>query len=131
MAQVAAHPRLRSCPTTWCFDLTLQMLAFSSAQDIRLAFLAIFNDAHENRAINGLQDVCPSYNMPEEGGLAHICGYLHALCKFNDTAVHGWLSDSRIIAENSRWTPVQPGKNSDWRQHTSIRDTLLHAKKVA
>ena len=33
-----------------------------------------------------------------------------------------WLSDGRIIAENSRWTPVEPGKISDWRQHTSIRD---------
>ena len=95
MAQVAAQPRPRSRdesrPTTWRFDLTLQMPAFSSAQDVRLAFLAIFKDAHENRAINGLQDVCFSYNVPEEGGLAHMCGYLHASCKLNDTAVHGWL----------------------------------------
>ena len=58
-----------------------------------------------------------------------MCGYLHASYKINDTAVHGWLSDGRIFAENSRWTPVEPGKKSDWRAveaahhcDTSVRD---------
>ena len=64
-----------------------------------------------------------------------MCGYLHASYKINDTAVHGWLSDGRIFAENSRWTPVEPGKNSDWRQHTTVTPasgtSLLHAKKAA
>ena len=73
--------------------------------------------------------------MPQEGSIAHMWGYLHASYKINDTAVHGWLSDGRIFAENSRWTPVEPGKNSDWRQHTTVTPasgtSLLHAKKAA
>ena len=34
MAQVAAQPRIRVCPATERFDLTMQLPAFSPAEDI-------------------------------------------------------------------------------------------------
>ena len=58
MAQVAAQPRpsLRR-PTTWLFDLTLQLPAFLSAEDICLVFLVILEDTQSSRLISGLQDL--------------------------------------------------------------------------
>ena len=46
MAQVAAQFRPLMHPTTWCFDVTLQLPAFSSAEDFCLVFLTILKDAH-------------------------------------------------------------------------------------
>ena len=45
MAHVAAQPRPRVRPRTWRFDLTLQSPAFSSAEAVRLVFLAIRDHA--------------------------------------------------------------------------------------
>ena len=68
MAQVGAQPAPRMRPTTWRFDLTLRLPAFSSAEDVRLVFLAILEDAQGNRSIPGLQDLSYSYHVPEHGG---------------------------------------------------------------
>ena len=121
MAHVGAQPLPRVRPTTWRFDLTLRLPAFSSAEDVRLAFLAIFEDAQGNQSIPGLKDLSYSYNMPEHGGTAHISGYLHASSKISEAFVTKWLFDDRIIPGNTHWTPVEPGQNGDWRQHASIR----------
>ena len=121
MAHVGAQPLPRVRPTTWRFDLTLRLPAFSSAEDVRLAFLAILEDAQGNRSISGLKDLSYSYNMPEHGGTAHISGYLHASSKISEAFVTKWLFDDRIIPGNTHWTPVEPGQNGDWRQHASIR----------
>ena len=51
MAQVAAQPRPFVCPTTWQFDLTLQLPAFSSAEDVHLVFLAIQENEQDNLCI--------------------------------------------------------------------------------
>ena len=53
MAQVAAQPRPRVLPKTWQFDLTLQLPAFSSADDVRLAsvFLAILKGVQDYQTI--------------------------------------------------------------------------------
>ena len=62
MVQVAAQPRPRVLPKTWQFDLTLQLPAFSSADDI-LVILAILKGAQDYRAIPGLQDFSHSFDV--------------------------------------------------------------------
>ena len=78
MAQVAVQPRPRVRRRTWQFDLTLQLPAFSSAEDVHLVFLAILEDAQDNRSIPGLQELSCSDDVPEDGGTAHISGFLQA-----------------------------------------------------
>ena len=76
MAQVAAQPRIRVCPATERFDLTMQLPAFSPAEDICHAFLAIIKDAQENQVITALPDLCYSYdvqNIAELDTFADIC----------------------------------------------------------
>ena len=87
MAHVGAQllPRVR--PTNWLFDLTLRLPAFSSAEDVRLVFLAILEDEQGNRSIPGLKDLSYSYHMPEHGGTAHISRYLHASSKTSEAIV--------------------------------------------
>ena len=55
-SQVAAQPRPSVHPTTWCFDLALQLPTFSAAEDVCLVFLAIRKDVQDNQAIPGSQD---------------------------------------------------------------------------
>ena len=55
MAQVSALPLPLVRPTTWHFDLILQLPAFPSAEDICHLFLAILKDVQVNKAITGLQ----------------------------------------------------------------------------
>ena len=115
MAQ-AAPPRVRQ--TTWCFALRLQMPDFSTAQEVSDAFCSIFNDTQQ--AILGLEDFSFSYGVPE-GGFAHIRGYLHSSSKIAEASVQGWFPDARTPPETTRWTPVWPGKNREWRQGQSRR----------
>ena len=100
MAHVGAQPLPRVRQTTWRFDLTLRLPAFSSAEDVRLAFLAILEDAQGNRSIPGLNDLSYSYHMPEHCGTAYISGYLHASSKTSEAIVKKWLFDERIIPGN-------------------------------
>ena len=73
MAQVAAQPRPRVRPRlrTWRFDLTLQLPAFSSAEDVRLIFLDVLEDAQDNRSIPGFHTMCPK--MAELHTFPDIC----------------------------------------------------------
>ena len=108
MAHVGAQPLPRVRPTTWLFDLTLLLPAFSSAEDVSLVFLAILEDLQGNQSIPGLKDFSYSYHVPEHGGTAHVSGYLHASSKTSETIVKKWLVDNRIIPGNPHWTPVEP-----------------------
>ena len=40
-----------------------------------------------------------------------------------DSAVRTWIFDDRIIGEIV-WTPILPGKNGDWKQHSLIRSIV-------
>ena len=43
-----------------------------------LVFFAILEDVQGTQWIPGLQDLCYSYHVPEDGGTAHISRYLQA-----------------------------------------------------
>ena len=73
--------------------------------------------------------------MPEDGGTAHISGYLHASSKTSETTVKGWLFDARKNSGITSWTPVDPGQNGDWRQQRRWWPTIQaldarHAPRV-
>ena len=74
MAQVAAQPRprVRRRPKTLRFDLTLQLPAFSSAEDVRLVFFAILEDAQDNLSIPGLQELSYSTMCPKMRNCTHF-----------------------------------------------------------
>ena len=57
IAHVGAQPLPCVRPTTWRFDLTLRLPAFSSAEDVCVAFLNILKDAKGNQSIPGLKDL--------------------------------------------------------------------------
>ena len=72
-------------------------------------------------AINGLAQSSFSYDVPGEGGLAKISGYLHVNKPANltEATVRRWISDGRISGD-IEWTPVLPGRHGDWKQHSLI-----------
>ena len=107
------------------FALQLQMPDFSTAEEVRYAFCSIFNDMQQ--AIPGLEDFSFSHGVPE-GSIAHICGNLHSSSKIAEASVQGWFSDARIPPETTRWTPVWPGKNCDWRQDPQIQSISASCK---
>ena len=57
--------------------------------------------------------------MEELHTFPEICTQLARL-GLSTTTVKGWLFHDDIIPGNTRWTPVEPGQNGDWRQHNSI-----------
>ena len=50
-----------------------------------------------------------------------VLGYLHSSSKIAEASIQGWFSDDRIPPETTRWKPVWPGKNGDWRQDSQIQ----------
>ena len=110
---------------TWRFVFVLRMPDLSSGEDVRLICRAILDTALNQRAIRGIKQSSFSYSIPEvveDKCLATICGYLHTTEQHFQTAVQGWISDERI--GEMIWTPVCPGKNSDWRHHDRIKDIV-------
>ena len=110
---------------TWRFDFVLRMPDLSSREDVRLICRDILDTALNQQAIRGIKQSSFSYSIPEvveDKCLATICGYLHTTEQHFQTAVQGWISDERIGV--MRWTPVCPGKNSDWRHHDRIKDIV-------
>ena len=99
------------------------MPTFSDPEEVRVACLQTFDDANKKSAINGLKQSSFSYDVPCEGGLANICGYLHGSAKIDDSLVERWTIDDRIRGE-IEWTPVFPGKHGDWRQQPPISSIL-------
>ena len=111
-------PRQR--PQTWRFDLKLQMPAFSAQDDVCVVFSSILDEAQTRLAIYELKQSSFSYDVPGEGGLAEISGYLHSSEKITAATVKTWIFDGRIVGE-IRWTAIEPGKRGDWKQHADIR----------
>ena len=83
----ASRTAARVRPTTWLFDFSLQMPLFSDPEAVCLACLQILDIANKKSAIKGLVQSSFSYDVPCEGGLANICGYL-VLCRPVCGAVH-------------------------------------------
>ena len=71
-------------------------------------------------AIKGLVQSSFSYDLPDEGGLVCISGYLHGSANIHHSFVQRWLKDNRI-SEEIEWTPVMPGKSGDCKQLPSIK----------
>ena len=108
-------------PQIWRFDLNLRVPLLSDREDVRILFRSILDEAMERIAIKGLDQSSFSYDVPEEGGIARISGYLHSTAQIYRSAVQTWIFDERII-EEIEWTAVLPGQRQDWKQQKSITD---------
>ena len=112
-------PRQR--PQTWRFDLKLQMPAFSAQEDVCVVFSSILDEAQTRLAIYELKQSSFSYDVPGEGGLAEISGYLHSSEKITAATVKTWIFDGRIgTVGEIRWTAIEQGKRGEWKQHQDI-----------
>ena len=129
-ASVARNPEIwypwpifmpRSMTRTWRFDVNLQMAVLSPHEEVSDLFKQILDTANDRIHIGGLETLSFSYDLPEDG-IAKISGYLHVnkTSQLPEAAVREWIVDDRIIGE-VEWTPVFPGINGDWRQHSLIR----------
>ena len=94
---------------TWRFDLSLLMPALSSTDDVRVVFRSILDKA---TAIAGLVRSSFCYDVPDDGGLARVSGYLHSSTQFRQSAVKTWIFDDRIQGE-IEWTAILPGKEGE------------------
>ena len=113
------HTKTHVRPKTWRFDFPLKMPAFSDPEVVRDACIQILDSANIKSEIKDLEQSSFSYDVPEEGCLANISGYLHGSAKINDTFVQKWIVDERISGE-IEWTPILPGKHGDWKQQRPI-----------
>ena len=109
---------------TWRFDVNVQVGPLSNQDEICDLFRGILNESKARTEISGLEQSSFSYDLPEDG-LARISGYLHTNkhTELRDSAVRTWIFDDRIIGEIV-WTPILPGKNGNWRQHSLIRSIV-------
>ena len=87
----------------WRFDLILRLPLLLGQEDVRISFREILDQARDRIAINGLDRGSFSYDVPEEGGLARISGYLHSTAQIWQSQVNPWIFDDRIIGE-IEWT---------------------------
>ena len=90
------HTKTHVRPKTWRFDFPLKMPAFSDPEVVRDACIQILDSANIKSEIKDLEQSSFSYDVPEEGCLANISGYLHGSAKINDTFVQKWIVDDRI-----------------------------------
>jgi hypothetical protein len=104
------------------FDVNVGPL--SNQEEVCDLFRGILNESNARTEIRGLEQSSFSYDLPEDG-LARISGYLHTnnSAALRDAAVRTWIFDDRIIGEIV-WTPIMPGKNGNWRQHSLIRSII-------
>ena len=100
------------------------MAVLSLHEDVSDVFKEILDAANVGVQIYGLEQCSFSYDLPDDG-IAKISGYLHVdkKGKLSETAVRKWISDDRIKGEVV-WTPVNPGKNGDWKQEPLINGIL-------
>ena len=123
---MSAQPCTHISPTTWRFDFTLRLLAFSCAEDAHLVFLGTLKDAQDSRWIPGLQDQSFSCAVPEQHTFPFICTSHARLARL----LSGRQFHNRIIPANTRRTPVKPGEDGDWGT-TASWPSLQYAKMVA
>ena len=119
-SEVASETEMNALrPRTWCFDLMLHMQEMSGQGEVREVFCSILRDATDRKKIPGLHRCSFSYGAPEQGCLARISGFLHALGKISYQFVCSWIIDDRIHGD-IKWTPVEPGRRVDWTKHEKI-----------
>ena len=97
-------------PMTWRFDFQLQMPEFSDREEVRVACCQVLDDSNKKSAMHGLMQSSFSYDVPDEGGLVNISGYLHGSSMITHSFVQRWHFNNRISGE-IEWTPVQPCHN--------------------
>ena len=109
---------------TWHFHVTLRMPRLSQQEEVRDTFKGILISANNRLPLCGVEQSSFSYDVPDDG-IATIDGYLHVNSRslLANTAVSKWIFDDRII-EDIVWTPIRPGLNGDWRQHSLIKRVL-------
>jgi hypothetical protein len=109
---------------TWHFHVNLRIAELSLQEEVRDIFKEILNTANDRLQICGLKQSSFSYDLSQDG-IAQISGYLHVnkTGKLTEAAVRTWMFDDRIIGEIV-WTPIMPGKNGNWRQHSLIRSII-------
>ena len=96
-SEVASETEMNALrPRTWCFDLMLHMQEMSGQCEVREVFCSILRDATDRKKIPGLHRCSFSYGAPEQGCLARISGFLHALGKISYQFVCSWIIDDRI-----------------------------------
>ena len=96
-SEVASETEMNALrPRTWCFDLMLHMQEMSGQGEVREVFCSILRDATDRKKIPGLHRCSFSYGAPEQGCLARISGFLHALGKISYQFVCSWIIDDRI-----------------------------------
>ena len=115
---IAAMNRERA--RIWRFDLILCVPALSGPEDVCDVFRSILDKARE-RDLRGLDQSSFSYDVPGEGGLAQVSGYLHVTSHIYRTAVQTWILDDRIQGE-IEWTAIHPKINGNWKKHERIAD---------
>ena len=115
-------PRVRA--RTWRFDVDVRVGPWSNHDDIRDLFKGILNESMARTEISGLKESSFSHDLPEDG-LTRISGYLHTNKRIllADSAVRVWIFNYQIIGEIV-WTPILPGKNGNWKQHSLIRSIV-------
>ena len=94
------------------------MPAFSAQEDVCVVFSSILDEAQTRLAIYELKQSSFSYDVPGEGGLAEISGYLHSSEKITAATVKIWIFDGRIVGD-MRWTAIEPGKRGQLEAHAS------------
>ena len=114
----------RDMARTWHFHVTLRMPRLSQQEEVRDTFKGILISANNRLSLCGVDQSSFSYDVPDDG-IATIDGYLHVNSRslLANTAVSKWIFDDRII-EDIVWTPIRPGLNGDWRQHSLIKRVL-------
>jgi len=100
------------------------MPGLSQQEEVRDTFKEILVSADDRLPICGLEQSSFSYDLPDNG-IAEIFGYLHVNKRslLYDTSVRTWIFDDRIIGDIV-WSPIRPGRNGDWRQHSLIRSIV-------
>jgi len=112
---------------TWRFDLMLRVPLLYGREDVCALFRSILDQARDRIAINGLDQSSFAYDVPDEGGLVRISGYLHSTAQIWHSSVKTWIFDERVIGE-IEWRAVQPGPRQDWRKHDLIKDIFIQCE---
>lgn len=109
---------------TWHFRVRLRMPALSQQEEVRDTFREILISADSRLSIRELEQSSCSYGIPDDG-IAEFFGYLHMNheAKLAKAAVRTWMFDDQIIGDVV-WTPIRPGANGDWRQHSLIKSIV-------
>ena len=100
------------------------MAELSLQEEVRDIFKEILISANVRLPIRGLEQSSFSYDIPQNG-IAEISGYMHVnpKGKLAEAAVRPWIFDDQIIGDIV-WSPIRPGRNGDWRQHSLIRSIV-------